>query len=288
MQHFELMGLRALPFKGLVLAQSLYGDPGVRSFSDLDFLISPADFDQARRALSKIGYLPSADIRPAVERLWLRTNYERSFDGALGKNLVELQWALLPRFYAIDLEVKDLLARACLLVVGGCEVPCLSPEDSLLVLCLHAAKHLWGRLNWLCDIAETLRSQTIDYSLMISRARALGVTRILGVSFWLVKNVLRAEVPEEAGEMIAVDPRVPGLGAKFAERLARGTGYDFESTEYFRWILELRERRGDRWRYLWRLVWTPGPGDVAAVELPEGLFPLYRIVRIGRLMRKAI
>jgi hypothetical protein len=62
--------------------------------------------------------------------------------------------------------------------------------------------------------------------------------------------------------------------------------YDFESSEYFRQIMQLRERRSDRWRYLWRLVWTLGPGDVAAVRLPETLFPLYHVVRIGRLLRK--
>jgi len=297
MQHFEHRQLRALPYKGPVLAQSLYRDLGLRSFSDLDFLISPAEFERAKQALAEIGYRPAADLIPAVEspsleRLWLRTGYERAFDGAAGKNLVELQWALLPRFYGVDLSVEDLLARAGRTVVGGCAVPCLSPEDSLLVLCLHAAKHLWTRLIWLSDIAETLRSysgtQTLDYSLVFSQARALGIGRILGVSFWLVKNVLRAEIPKPAEKMIAADPRVPALGSEFAERLARDARYDFESTEYFRLILKLRERRGDRWRYLWRLVWTPGVGDVAAVRLPEALFPLYRIVRMGRLMRKLI
>jgi Uncharacterised nucleotidyltransferase len=297
MQHFESRQLRALPYKGPALAQSLYRDLGLRSFSDLDFLISPADFDRAKQALAEIGYRPSAHVNPAVEspaieRLWLRTGYERSFDSAAGENLVELQWALLPHFYAVDLGVEDLLARAGKTVVGEREVPCLSPEDSLLVLCLHAAKHLWTRLIWLSDIAEALRSysgtQTIDYSLVFSRARSLGITRILGISFWLVKNVLRAGIPESAKEMIAADPEVPALGSEFAARLARGATYNFESTEYFRLILKLRERRGDRLRYLWRLVWTPGPGEIAAVRLPEALFPLYRIVRIGRLMRRLV
>jgi hypothetical protein len=288
MQHFEHRQLRALPYKGPVLAQSLYLDLGLRSFSDLDFLISPAAFEPAKQALAEIGYRPSADLTSAVERLWLRTGYERSFDSTAGKHLVELQWALLPHFYAVDLGLEDLLARAGRTVAGGCEVPCLSPVDSLLVLCLHAAKHLWTRLIWLSEIAETLRTETIDYSLVFSQARALGIARILGVSFWLVKNVLRAELSKPAEEMIAADPRVPALGSEFAERLARGAAYDFESTEYFRLILKLRERRGDRLRYLWRLVWTPGAGDIAAVRLPEALFPLYRFVRIGRLMRKLL
>jgi Uncharacterised nucleotidyltransferase len=290
MRHFEAKQLRAIPYKGPVLAQSVYLDVGLRSFSDLDFLISSVDFEPAKQALAEIGYRPAADLTPAVERFWLRRGNERSFDSAAGKNLLELQWALLPYFYGVDLDVEDLLARAGRTVVGECEMPCLSPEDSLLVLCLHAAKHLWARLIWLADIAETLRSQsqpeTIDYSLVFSRARALGIARILGVSFWLVKNVLCAELPQTAEAMIATDPQTSVLGHEFAERLARGAAYDFESTEYFRLMLRLRERRGDRWRYLCRLVWTPGAGDVAAVRLPEALFPLYRMVRIGRLVRK--
>jgi len=293
MQHFQREQLRVVPYKGPLLAQLLYDDVGLRTFSDLDFLISPMDFERAKHALSEIGYRPAKDLTPAVERLWLRTGYERSFDGAAGRYLVELQWALLPHFYAVDLYqnglgVEDLLARSGRTVIGGCEMPCLSPEDSLLALCLHTAKHLWTRLIWLSDIAATLRTQTIDYSLVFSRARALGIARILGISFWLVKHVLHSELPKPADDMILADPQVPVLGREFAGRLARGATYDFESTEYFRLVLKLRERRGDRWRYLWRLVWTPGVGDVAALRLPGALFPFYRVVRIGRLLRKAL
>ncbi len=284
--HFEANRLRTIPFKGPALAQSLYGDAGLRSYSDLDFLIAPVDFNRAAQLLAEIGYRPSTGLHPAVERLWLRVGYERSFDSAAAKNLLELQWALQPHFYAVDLPVEDLLARAGRTMVSGSETPSLSSEDLLVVLCLHAAKHLWTRLIWLSDIAETLRTQTIDYATVRSRARSLGILRILGVSFWLVKNVLQVEIPASAEEMIAADPQVPVIGREFIQRLARDAEYDFESTEYFRLILKLRERRGDQFRYLWRLVWTPGSGDLAAVPLPEALFPLYRIVRLGRLTQK--
>src|ERR1700674_1098615 len=141
MQHFERRQLRALPYKGPVLAQSLYHDLGLRSFSDLDFLISPVDFERAKQALAEIGYRPSGEVKPAIEspaaeRLWLRPGEERGLDSADGKNRGELQWALLPHFYAVDLSVQDLMARAGKTVVGEREVPCLSAEDSLLVLCL--------------------------------------------------------------------------------------------------------------------------------------------------------
>ncbi len=278
--------LRAVPYKGPVLAESVYGDLALRSFSDLDFLISPADFERAKQALAELGYRPSVELRPAIERFWLRKGYERAFDSTTGKNLVELQWGVLPYFYAVDLGIDDLLARSGRTSVGGRDVSCLSPEDSLLVLCLHAAKHLWTRLIWVCDIAGTLRTQTIDYPLALARAQSLGILRIMGVSFWLAQHLLGAQVPGPARQVVVGDPRIPALGQEFAARLARRATYDLDSSEYFRLVLRLRERRRDRWRYLWRLMWTPGTGDLAAVQLPETLFPLYQMVRPARLVRK--
>ena len=285
-RHFDGHQLTVLPFKGPALSQSLYEDCGLRSFSDLDLMISPSDFDRAKVALAGIGYSPAKELAPAIGRFWLQYGYEQSFDGPAGKNIVELQWALLPKFYAVDLKVDDLLARSIIAIVGGCPMRCLSAEDSVLVLSLHAAKHLWGRLIWLVDIAETLRTTKVDYGLVISRARTLGIARILAVTFWLARNVLDAKLPDLAEEILASDSSVATLGQEFAGRLARGAMYDFASTEYFRLILKLRERPSDQFRYLWRLLWTPGQGDLDAAHLPESLFPFYRIVRIGRLIRK--
>lgn len=293
LRHFEQRQVRALPYKGPVLAQCAYGDLGLRSFSDLDLLISPADFAQAKQALAGIGYLPSKETPPAVERLWLRNGYERSFDGPAAKNLLELQWNLLPYFYAVDFRVgdfrfDDLMARARRIALGPADVPCLSAEDSLLVQCLHAAKHLWTRLIWVTDIAESLRAPGIDFAVVVSRARDLGIARILAESLWLVESLLGVEIPAAARELLQHDPAVPRLGKECAARLRNAETYDLESTAYFRHILKLRERRRDRWRYLWCLAVTPGPGDVSALRLPETLFPLYRVVRIGRLLGKLI
>lgn len=288
MVQIERMRLHAVPYKGPLLAQSAYHDVALRNFSDLDLLISGADFARAKEALAELGYRPSTEFAPAIERFWLREGNECEFDGDAGKNMVELQWAIVPRLYAIDLRVEDLIRRAGRMGVGECEMPCLSPEDSLLVLCVHAAKHLWTRLIWLTDVAETLRSGNIDYSLAFSRARGLGISRILAVNFWLVMNVLDRRLPQPVEAMMASDGRASDLGREFAERIARGSTYNFETTEYFRWNLKLRERRRDRWRCMWRLLWTPGPGDIASVRLPDSLFYFYKGVRIVRLIRRLL
>ncbi len=284
--QFEKKALSAIPYKGPLLAESAYGDVALRNFGDLDFLVSPADFERAKQILGELGYHPSKKFRPAVERFWLRTGYERSFDSPAGKYLVELQWALLPRFYAVDLRTDDLLKRSRPASIGGREVRGLSAEDSLLALCVHAAKHLWMRLIWVCDIAETMRTQVVDWGVVWTRARELGVVRIIGVSLWLAQRLLECPLPESALAIIGDDPAVPVLGAEFDARLARVATYDFESTQYFRFIWRLRERRRDQFRYLWRLLRTPGEGDLAALPLPETLFPLYTLVRAARLMRK--
>jgi hypothetical protein len=293
LQHFESKQLIAIPYKGPVLAQTAYGDLALRHFSDLDFLISSADFHRAKQALAEIGYHPSAEMTPPVERFWLQKGNERMFHGLAGKNLVELQWAILPHFYAVDssannLAVENLIARARRTTIADHQVPCLSAEDNLLVLCLHAAKHLWMRLIWLADIAETLRSEApaIDHTQLLARASTLGIARILGVSFWLARNLLSEKIPSWAEEIIASDPSVPGLAQEFADRIAASATYNFESTEYFRRILKLRERQADRAKYLWRLLSTPGQGDLAAVKLPESMFSVYRIVRLARLLKR--
>ncbi len=133
LQQLDSKQLPAIPYKGPVLAQVAYGDLALRRFSDLDFLISPADFHRAKQALAEIGYHPSTDLTPEIERFWLRKGNERMFDGPAGKNLVELQWAILPRFYAVDvaqtdLAVENLIARARRTTVAEREVPRLSPK----------------------------------------------------------------------------------------------------------------------------------------------------------------
>jgi len=274
----------AIPYKGPALAQAIYGDVAMRQFSDLDILIRASDFDRAGEAVRELGYEPSTKLRAPVERAWLKTGYERGFDGPQGKNLLELQWRAAPQFYAVGIDVEDWFRRATHISLGERKVRALAPEDLLLALCVHASKHAWMRLGWICDIGGVARAQRIDYDVVRERAAALGDLRIIEVSLEMAHRLLGRAVPPEFERK--VDGGVQGLCERVTRIVARGTDYETESLEYFRLMLALRERASDRWRFGWRLLSTPSVGEWEAVALPGALFPLYRVVRLWRVGKR--
>ena len=287
LECLESHGIAAIPYKGPVLAESLYQDVALRQFSDLDVLIDAADLVRARTAVRELGYSPVMALTRAQEGTYLGSGYELAFDGPAGRNLLELKWRILPRFYAIDFQMDKLFERASSLELGGKKIRSLSSEDLLFVLCVHVAKHRWGRLSWLRDIAETIRTQAIDYELVWDEARALGVRRILAISFWLTQNLWRV-APRLLPADVANDPQMEPLAREIRHLLVQSSEYNTESVDYFRLMMRLRERRRDKTRFGLRLAVTPSTGEWETVRLPAAVFPLYRVVRLIRLIGRTV
>lgn len=288
LDHLDSRGIAALPYKGPALAESLYGNVGLRQFSDLDVLIHAADVPRAKAALGELGYKPGIELTPQEERAYLVSGYEYTFDSAQGRNLLELQWQVLPRFYSVDFDVDGFFDRAQTGTVAGREFRTLSADDLMLVLCVHAAKHAWVQLSWLCDIVQLARSQRVDWDAVTQQAQRLGIERIVAVSFVLAHQLLGADVPGSVQTRIQMDHATEALAGEIVPIVARGEDYDTESTSYFRLMMRLRERRRDRLRLLWRLAVTPSVSEWSAVHLPGPLFFLYRAVRGFRLAARVL
>jgi hypothetical protein len=161
-----------------------------------------------------------------------------------------------------------------------------SMEDLFIILSLHAAKHAWGRLIWLCDLARLMEKQTLDWERIGSHAKKLGIQRILRVTLLLANRLLGAGISSQADINIPEDKRSELMATDIEDHIASDTTFDVESAAYFRLMLRLRERRRDQVRFLSRLLFTAGPGEWAAIRLPAPLFPLYRVVRVTRLAAK--
>jgi hypothetical protein len=281
--HLSALGLEVMPYKGLALAELIYGDIALRQAGDMDLLIRPQDLSRVRDVARQLGYTPHLSLSGAEERSYLKFGYEYSFDGAAGPNLLEVQWAIQPRFYAIDFDMDGLFQRATTVKVAGHPMKTPSSEDLLLALSAHAAKHVWGRLVWLCDIARIMSLPTLDWDWIGLQAQALGIVTIVRVSMLLANRLLGADIPAPALASFPADSAALALANEIQTHIVSETSYNVEAVAYFRLMMRLRERPADRRRFLQRLVFTPGPGEWQAVRLPAPLFPLYRLVRLSRL-----
>jgi len=274
-------GIKAFPYKGPVLAQFLYGDVTARQFGDLDLLIHKSDLPEAKAALMELGYRASLEFTAREDKAYLAAGYEYTFDSERGRNLVELKWQILPQFYSVNFDIGAMFERAITVDLDGYFVRTFCVEDLFLVLCVHAAKHAWGQLSLLCDIAQLVKTQSLDWAVIRKRAFELGIQRIVAVNLLLINRLLRLET------RIAIEERTASpLTEPIALKIKAGEEYDVESFTYCVLMMKLRERWTDRVRFLWRLVFTPSTGEWSAVRLPAFLFPMYRVVRVWRLIRR--
>ena len=286
LRHLGARGIPVIAQKGPALAHLLYGDSAVREFGDLDLLVRPTDVPRAVVALAELGYEKNLQLSPRQEKAYLRSGYEYVFGRGEERNLIELQWNLLPRFYAVDVNVGELFARSKEYEFDGCRARILGLEDQFLFLCVHAAKHQWAQLGMVRDIAAITRFD-LDWELVAREAQRLGVLRIALVSLLLAKSLLGCDLPERAGGFTGVAAASKFL-AVVVERMTAMREISPESLSYFRFMLQVREFWMDRVRLLWRLASTPSAGEWQAVRIPDILFPLYSFVRAARLARRAV
>jgi hypothetical protein len=286
--HVSSLRIEVMPYKGLALAEAIYGDIALRQSGDIDLLIHPQDLPHVRDAVRELGFTPHLTFSEVEESAYLNSGYEYAFDGAAGPNLLEVQWAILPRFYSIDFDMPALFQRAIRVTVAGHMVKTPSPEDLLLVLSAHAAKHVWGRLVWLCDIARLMSLPTLNWNWIGTQTEALGIARMIAVTMLLANRLLDVAIPPAAQAGLPEDAAVPALVDEIQTHIASESLYNVESLAYFRLMMRLRERPADRLRFLRRLIFTPGPGEWQAVRLPAPLFSLYPLVRLSRLAARSV
>jgi len=181
LDNLASLGIEVMPYKGVVLSQTLYGDMALRQSGDMDLLVHASDLPRTKKTVCALGYTPHLTLSGAAERAYVRSGYECTFDHAGGRNLLELHWALQPHFYSVDFDLSGVFRRAVTVSVAGRKAKTPSPEDLLLILSLHAAKHVWGRLIWLCDIAQITKRPDLNWDWISSQAKALGIERILSL-----------------------------------------------------------------------------------------------------------
>src|SRR4029077_3228300 len=112
------------------------------------------------------------------------------------------------RYHPRPLPLKNIFERQVRVSIDAHEIPALSPEDELILICIHGAKHFWEKLSHVADVAAFVSKQELDWGRVKSAVEEVGAERMLCVGLRLAADVLGASLPENVAALSRSDPTV--------------------------------------------------------------------------------
>ncbi len=283
---FHAEGMIAVPYKGPLLAAQAYGNLAMRQFTDLDFAIRQRDLPKAAAVLKINGYnavfgtvAPDEGTHP--------THSEYQFVRPAGNVIVEMQTEVTLRYFPRKLDFDVLEKRLTSVSLAGGETASFSPEDTLILLSVHGAKHFWERLMWIADISELSQATPeIRWVEAFSRSKEMGVSRMLNLALYLAHRMLEAPLPDDVLEKISRDPIAKKLGDGICRRFSMNAHAQLPIFARFRFRVASRDSFWAGLRFAMRLATSPTEPDLADVPLPQGMSGMHRWLRPVLLMKR--
>jgi hypothetical protein len=224
-----LLGRDGIPLVALKnggIARGIYPCPGCCPMGDLDVLVEKRHFRRAHRLLLAESY--NFEFRSPLEEAELEAA-EQGGGGEYWKMLpggeklwFELQWRpVAGRWIRPDQEpsAEELMARS--VPIEGTAVRLLSPEDNLLQVALHTAKHTYVRAPGFrlhTDVDRIARRQPVDWQLFLKRVHKLQVKTAVYFSLAIPQMLFDTPIPEDVLREIKPTRRKEQLIARWLQR----------------------------------------------------------------------
>lgn len=204
-------GIPIVALKNAGIARGIYHCPGCVPMGDLDTLVSRQHFCRAHNILETEGYRISAPNPTEIADV----NYGYRTGGSEYSKMLpdgtllwfELQWRpVAGRWLRPDQEpaADELIARS--IPVPDTVVRILSPEDNLLQVALHTAKHSYVRAPGFrlhLDVNRIVRYTEIDWDLFLQQVLRYQVSTPVYFSLLLPYILFETPIPENILEQLA-------------------------------------------------------------------------------------
>lgn len=283
-RELEAEGVALIPIKGPALALLAHGDLLARQFEDLDFIVRRGDLLRTVEWLERDGYrLRELSLR--VSRSRYRDSLQNWSFAKSGQAPLDLKPVLISHALC-GADSADFMAEACrwlpidarnrLLVPG--------PEAMLLAVCLDGINEMWIKLSSVADVAALLAKHADrDWGGFLEIAGRRGLRRALLIGAGVAEELLELEPPAAFREAVRRDPAARRLAREAAGRLRTEAPRHAVVVRQAGYALRSRERILDRLRFVVRLLFVPGAGDLDRWRLPDALLPLLALARPFRL-----
>jgi len=188
---FKQRDISAIVIKGTFLAEQLYGNPSLRTVSDMDILVQPEKLSKASSLLLEMGYHKYTE-----QDVWQHPFHDVFYRQAQFPLFIELHWNLDDR-KLVAFPEQEIWHRAQQFQIQGETIMMLAPEDNLLFLSVHLAKQSTQMLKSLCDITELIKKYDgiLDWDYIVKSAHSWGVGTAVHYSLSRCKEILGAPVP---------------------------------------------------------------------------------------------
>jgi hypothetical protein len=252
-------GIDAVPVKGPVLAVRAYGDPAMRSYGDLDLLVRQRDIRRATELMMAAGYDAAVPLA-AIDAGKIPGQYLFIKPGS--NLLVELHNDFTLRYFPRRLPLEKLFERQTRVKLDSREVPALSVEDELVLICVHGAKHLWERLMWIADVAALVsRQANLDWERAAASAKEAGAERMLHVGLQLSETLLKLGLPGEILDKVKSDKAAANLTRQILSWLPAAGNAPPDLLERAAFRLRMHGELVSAPAYLLRLLFSPTEED---------------------------
>ena len=281
---FQAAMIEAMPFKGVVLSAQIYGDCTLRAAGDLDLFIRWEDLRRATEIVLARGYRLTTPLRPDGRPAWdgsFEYRFERPSDGMV----LEFHWQLdfVHRGFRHSIGLDWIGDHWQMVRLAGGEVRAPNAEKMLLLLCMHGSKHRWSRLNWVCDVAQSLRtSPDLDWDRINAEAKQVGLRKAVALGLMLAEAICGVTGHKTVIRKLDSFPFVRGVAGTLARDCIEHPGQGFKG------ILPYHARLQDR-QDLLRFVFSlkmlrPTDRDEEFLPLPPALRWIHVLIRPFRLL----
>ncbi|MDF1795436.1 MAG: nucleotidyltransferase family protein [Coxiellaceae bacterium] len=194
-----------IALKNSGIARGIHDDLAGNPMGDIDVLIRPKDFEQAHKILLALGYSLNSRSplgKKSFEGQKLSGGTEYTYKLSNGEALwFELQWRPVAGRWINESQepsADELIERS--IPIGGSCARLLCPNDNLLQVCLHTAKHSYVRAPGFrlhTDVDRIVRNCRIDWQAFQNTVKSLRVCTAVYFSLWLAKELLHTPIPND-------------------------------------------------------------------------------------------
>lgn len=218
-------GIQVVLLKGAALATSAYGSFRRRPMYDLDLLVERDEAERAWNTLRRNGWLHAEEECPAA--FYTEHYHLPPLDDPKRTGLaVELHTE--PWQGGVKLSAAEIWRNAEVVTVGRREYRVPSTTHQILHLATHFA---WGHMlrsaAWrsIRDLRALISSGRVDWTEVISAARASGGTTCCFWTFDIARTLADVPIPDDVLE--ALRPRLPAFVIRILRRHYVGTLFEF-------------------------------------------------------------